>query len=121
MCPIGVATVAVSAVVDVVAHAAVLRRNRAGWVTARGATEDGVVGRIRVALGAAEPFVRAAGDGEPGMVERRAGPARRGVAGLASGRESRGLVIGIRGRIVNRDVAAVAILRRALVDVIHVA
>ena len=115
------ATVAVGAVVDVIPNAAVFGRHLVRWMAAGCAAENRVVRRVGVARKAGDPFVRAAGDGEPCVVEGRSGPLGRRVASGACGREARCFVIRIRRRIVDGGVAAVAILRRAFVYSVHMA
>src|SRR5215469_3732538 len=78
------------------------------------ATEDRVVGRVDVAIGAGGPFalVRSRVDGEPGVIERGAQPGRGVMTYAAIGREVRGNVIGILHAGVVGLVARVAIGRR---------
>ncbi len=81
--------------------------------------KDHVVRRIRVAIGAGG---RAAmSPWEPGVIERRAGPRRGGVAGLAGGGKAGGGVIGIGGGAVFRFVAGIAVRRNGGVVVVDVA
>ena len=58
---------------------------------------------------------------EPGVVERRARPCCRGVAGLASGWETGRRVIRIRGGLVVALVTGEAVSRNRRVVVVHVA
>ena len=83
---------------------------RLGLGVTVGANKDRVVGRIRVAITAQCRMVR---NREPSVVESRARPSRRGVASLASGGESRRLVIWIGGSRVIFGVAGIAIGGRA--------
>jgi hypothetical protein len=70
---------------------------------------------------AGDVLVRSRGDREPGVIERSSSPLRCCVAGGARCRESRSRVVRISRRIVNRAVAAVAILRSPFIDAVHMA
>ena len=94
---------------------------RAGRMATRGAAEHRIVRRVRVARKACYSLMRARRDREPCVIEGRSAPGRGRVARSTSGRESGSDMIRIRGRVVDRLVAAVAIFRRSLVDAIHVA
>ena len=58
---------------------------------------------------------------EPGVVERRSRPRRRGVAGLARGRETRSRVIRIRRGLIVALVTGEAVGRDRCVVVVYVA
>ena len=117
-----VALIAIHAVPDIAAHAAVLRIGcRLG--VANGALENRVVGGIRVARGA-NPVGASMTHREIRVVEGRAGPGRGGVAGAAVGRRkcgsSRG-VIWVGRPVVVRRMATVTIRRQRRVVVVDVA
>lgn len=58
---------------------------------------------------------------EPGVVEGRARPCRRGVAGLAGGRESGSRVVRIRSGLIVALVTGEAVGRDRCVVIVHVA
>jgi len=117
-----VALIAIHAVPDIAAHAAVLGIGcRLG--VANGALENRVVGRIRMASGA-----NAVGASmvhrEIRVVKGRAGPCRGRVAGAAIRRRKRGSgrgVIWVGRRVVVRGVATITIRRQCRVVVVDVA
>ena len=79
-----------------------------------------VVTRVRVACGAYAPRVPMR-HREPRVIESSSRPLSRGVAGLACRGESCRHMVGIRRRLVNRSVAAVAIGRNTRVVIVDVA
>lgn len=100
------ARIAINAVIHVAAHAAVLRVGGGSRMASR-ALKDGIVARIRVA-GAADSVRIAVIHIKESVILRgqtRRHPSRSGVAGVASRRPRRGLVIGIGRVVVVRDMA----------------
>lgn len=112
------ALIAVDAVVNVVAHALMLRIGLALAMATR-ASKYGVVGGVGVASGTHAIRIAMVG-WEPGVIEGRSLPGSGGVTGLAGSREVRRRVIWIgRGLIVGL-VTGIAIRRNRGVVVVHV-
>ena len=114
------ALVTVRAVVDIPTNIGMIEIRCIVIAMTTGALEHGVVARIRVAGGTDTIRVTVI-RWEVRVVERGSGPAGRGVARIASRRETSGLVIGIRGPGVIRLVTAIAGRWQRRVVVVHVA
>ena len=111
--------VTIHAVVHIPAHVRVLEIIRIPAAMATGALEYRVIARIRVA-GRADAVGVAVVGWEIGVIERRTGPGRGRVAGVACRREARGCVIGIRCPVVVSLMAAVTRRRQRCVVIVHV-
>jgi hypothetical protein len=90
----------------------------------RGAREHRVIRGVRVTIGAGVPHslaMRACGDRELGMRERRPCPLRRRMARCAGRREASRRVVRIRSGVVFRLVTAIAVLWRPFEYAVYVA
>ena len=114
------ALVTVRAVVDIPTDIGMFEIRRIIIAVTTGALEHGVVVRIRVAGGTNTVRV-AVIRWEVRVVERGSGPAGRGVARIASGREASRCVVRIVGPVVVRLVTAIAGRGQRRVVVVHVA
>jgi len=113
-----VALIAILTVVDIATHALVLLIGLRLAVTNR-ARKDRVVRWVRVAVAAG--FGPAVLYGEPSVVKLGVRPHLRVMAGLASGREPRRLVVRVRGVVVVLLVTRITIRGSVLIVVVHVA
>jgi hypothetical protein len=113
------ARVAIGAVINVVPHTLVMLVRRCFQVTTR-ARKDTVVVRVRVTR-TADPIGIAVVGREPGVIEGCTQPRGGGVAGIAGLWETCGHVIRIRGAVVFRGVARIAIGRCSGKPSVHVA
>ncbi len=113
------ALITIDAVVDVSAHACMICVRLRFQMAVR-AREHAVIRRICMAR-RADAIGSAMIGWKPGVIEGRALPRRRAVAGIAGGREAGSRMVWIRGALVILLVAAVAGSRQGRVVVIHVA
>lgn len=114
------ALVAINAVVNVSIHVRVAEVVRVSAAMAIRALEDRVIARILV-TGGAYPIGIAVIRREPRVVKRRLGPVRRVMTRCTGCRETRRLVVRIRGARVIGLVARVAVRRHRRVVVVDVA
>ena len=117
--PAGMALITVVAVVNVPAHALVVRIGLALGVAVR-AREHQIIGRVRMA-GGTDAIGPAVICREPGVVEDCAEPGTGVVASLACGRETSRGVVRIVRRLIVRLMAAITGGRQRGVVVVHVA
>jgi len=117
--PLWMALVAIDAVIHVGAYAAVPRVRRRGGM-ASSALKNRIVAGIGVARGANTLGV-AVGNRKPGVIERRSGPRRGGVAAGTARREPGGRVVGIVGPPIVSRVTAIAVGGKTGVVIVYVA
>jgi hypothetical protein len=115
---VSVTLVAIDAVVHIAGNALVVPVGLCLRVTVR-TLEDRIIVRIGMAGGAHAACV-AVVCREPGVVERGSGPGCGGMAGLAGGGESCRGMVRVRGPVVVRLVAGVAVRGQGGVVVVHV-